>query len=154
MRNVTNKNRLSAGPLVPIDMARSDITPSDGLGRFGSKIFALFALLAAAGCSPQLESNDPPPPDEPDTVCGEALQQYEDCGWDDQSPGRTNVQEAVDALYAGQCDEDTTCVSECLISVHDTQDSCWECEFTDADCFGDDEVFNPLMDCFETCPNW
>ena len=88
-----------------------------------------------------------------DTVCGEALAEYQACGWDEASPGRPRLQETVDSLYVGSCPDTLHCEAECFLDTAPA-DPCWECEFTDADCFGYDEVFNPLMDCLEACPNW
>ena len=87
------------------------------------------------------------------TVCGEALAEYQACGWDETSPGRPRLQETVDSLYTGSCPDSVQCEAECFLDTAPA-DPCWECEFTDADCFGDEEVFNPLMDCLKACPNW
>jgi len=112
------------------------------------------ALFALAGC----------PQDPPDTpretglvvvsgVCGEARMLYSECGWDENSPGRPTLQEHVDLLLAGSCDEAVECFASCLIESHE-EDVCWNCEFSDADCYGDEEIFNPLMDCAKDCPGW
>lgn len=85
--------------------------------------------------------------------CSEGLEQYLDCGLDTDSPGRPTLQKHVDGLLAGECSEVLGCFADCLVYTH-AEDECWSCEFTDADCFGDDKVLNPLMDCAEACPDW
>jgi len=115
-------------------------------------VFIIISALLAACPAPQ-GSTSGPEEVESTTVCGEALAEYQACGWDEASPGRPRLQETVDSLYSGSCPTTVHCEAECFLDTA-SDDPCWECEFTDADCFGDEEVFNPLMDCLEACPNW
>lgn len=114
--------------------------------------FLVTSALLAACPAPQISASGPGGI-EPTTVCGEALAEYQACGWDESSPGRARLQETVDSLYTGSCPDSAQCEAECFLDTA-LADPCWECEFTDADCFGDEEIFNPLMDCLEACPTW